>query len=205
MSTFGCPPSGVLTDIPAVTCAPSAGQVVKLGLQKVYSSGTTKNTISASTIDDKSTWTALKAANDGTKVIVTPFIGEPTFEAGALKEYGGGNTTSYGVAIPINFDPMKFTYNFINLSASQQKALSALNGSNLGVYLFNEAGQIGCVADNVTTPTTYYPIPTQKFVIMDKKIGGRESVDLTSCEIAIKAGTIISWVTPTDFDAANDL
>lgn len=205
MPTFGCPPAGALTSIPSDACTPSAGQIVKLGLQKQYTSGTTKNTITAANILLKSAWTALKAASDNTKVVVTPFVGEPTFEPGALKEYGGGNTTSYGVAIPVNFDPLKFTFNYINLSATQQAALAAYNGTNPALYLFNEAGQIGCVANDVTTPTTYYPVPTQKFVVMDKKIGGRESVDLTSCEVAIKAGTIISWVTPTDFDAANEL
>jgi hypothetical protein len=77
---------------------------------------------------------------------------------------------------------------------------------NLGVFLFNENGQIEALQDP-TTPTTYYPIPIRSLFISDKGHGGLESPDSNniSWQFAPNYSDNLAIVTPTDFNPLTDL
>ena len=91
-----CPAATTLTAIPAEGCAQNFGQIQKIIFQRLYD-GTTRNGIadgtSAGNAGLLASWTALKAATDGTKIVVSPFIEAPSDDGGDARTYGGGNET----------------------------------------------------------------------------------------------------------------
>lgn len=204
-----CPAGAELIDIPIGECPETLGQVQKVVFQRIFSTGSTKNSFVIATADPrlKASWTPLLAASDGTKVVQSPYINAPTTEAGAAKTYGGGNETIGGIEIIVGREPTSFTGNIIR---SQQKTIKALKSymcENVGVYLVDEYGRIACLVDDVTTPTKNFPIPIQGLFVGDKSLGGLEAPDMN----------VISWkffpnwsdnlviLAPTDFNALTDL
>ena len=204
-----CPAGEKLADIPVDECPSSLGQVQKVIFQRIYSSAGTKNSFVAATADPKlkASWTAVLSAKDGTKVVPSPYLNAPTTEAGAARTYGGGNETLGGVEIIIGREPTSFTANILRVAQNTISALKSYMCENVGVYLVDEFGRIACLADNVTTPTEYYPIPISSLFVGDKSLGGLEAPDMN----------VISWkffpnwsdnlviLTPTDFNALTDL
>ena len=81
---FGCPPQGALTDIPSV-CNPTIGQIVRIGFVK-YKDDTlnAKTKIAVSEIQDEAAFQLYLDVPDDLRISMTPYIGEPTFEVGAL-------------------------------------------------------------------------------------------------------------------------
>lgn len=204
-----CPAGAELIDIPIGECPETLGQVQKVVFQRIFSTGSTKNSFVIATADPrlKASWTPLLAASDGTKVVQSPYINAPTTEAGAAKTYGGGNETIGGIEIIVGREPTSFTGNIIR---SQQKTIKALKSymcENVGVYLVDEYGRIACLVDDVTTPTKNFPIPIQGLFVGDKSLGGLEAPDMN----------VISWkffpnwsdnlviLAPTNFNALTDL
>lgn len=204
-----CPAGAALADIPISECPESFGQVQKVIFQRIFSTGSTKNSFDASTSDPKlkASWTPLLAAADGTKVVQSPYIQAPTTEAGAAKTYGGGNDTLGGIEIIIGREPTSFTGNILRSTQDTIAALKTFMCETVGVYLVDEFGRIGALVDNRTTPTKYFPIPIQGLFVGDKSLGGLEAPDMN----------VVSWkffpnwsdnlviLTPTDFNALTDL
>jgi hypothetical protein len=170
--------------------------------------------MSAAEIKAKSNWDTLKAATDSTKVLISPDINNPTTEPGDLRTFGGGNQTQGGIELVIGTEPT--TFEGVMYQESQQqviKPLKQLMCENIGVYLFDEYGNIGCLAIEVetggTTVTEYRPIPVGKFYVGDKKLGGFEEPDSN----AIKWSFFPNWSddfviiprTELDFDPNTDL
>jgi len=200
-----CPLGAALPDVPINDCIEDFGQLQKIVLQRIYSSGTTKNTIADPTLE--ASWTALLAASNGTKVVQSPYLANPDSEPGAARTYGGGNATPGGVEITIGREPTSVTAEILRSPQDTIKALKELSCENIGVWLIDEHGRIGCLADDVDTPTTYYPIPVQNFFVGDKALKGLEEPDRN----AISWKFFPNWsdyfkiLTPSDFDALTDL
>lgn len=178
-----CPLASEIQDITLFDCFEDFGQIQKAALQRVYSTGTTKNSIAYSNttdIFDLASWTALIAATDGTKVQVTPEIENPTFAAGAARTTGGGNATLGGInkKIGIEVTTGEFTLNAYTQNTIAEMKLY-MQERALGIWYFNEHGQIGCLVDDITTPTQCYPIPIAQrtFFVGDKMFGGLEAED----------------------------
>lgn len=204
-----CPAGAALSNIPISECPESFGQVQKVIFQRIFSTGSTKNSFVAATADPKlkASWTPLLAAADGTKIVQSPYIQAPTTEAGAAKTYGGGNETLGGIEIIIGREPTSFTGNILRSTQDTIAALKTFMCETVGVYLVDEFGRIGALVDNRTTPTKYFPIPIQGLFVGDKSLGGLEAPDMN----------VISWkffpnwsdnlviLTPTDFNALTDL
>lgn len=189
------------------------GQIQKVAFQRVYSSGTTKNTFveATSPIDTLANWTTFQGASDSTKVTVSPFIDNPESEPGAAREYGGGNATVGGVPLILGSEPTPFT---CELLQKKQSIIDALKDymcesqvKNLGVYLFDEFGQIGCLVDDIATPANYYPIPIWSFFVSDLGFGGFESPDrnLMQWMFPPNWSDLFTVITPADFDPLTDL
>jgi hypothetical protein len=180
-----CPPAAAITTLTLASCPEQLGQVTRLIFQRVYTTGTTKNEIAdAATLKLKATWTALIAAINGTKAQASPVIHKPEFETGDVKEYGGDNDTAFGVPVAVGRDNSKFSADLLNEPASVIRVLKEYECEELGVYLVNSNGQIGCITDS--TGTKRYPIPVQSLFISDKQAGGFSEPDKHMLKFQLK-------------------
>lgn len=211
MMTCPCPANTALTTIPAQGCAQSFGQIQKVAFQRINSAAGTPNKFTATAaIGVKASWTALMAATDGTKIVVSPYIQAPTVEAGAARTFGGGNETLGGVEQIIGREPTAFTGVIRAVQQSVIKAMKELQceaqADNLGVYLFDENGNI-CALQDQTTNTTFYPIPIRALFIGDKTFGGLEAPDSNAIQWSFlpNYSDNLAIVTPTDFNPLTDL
>lgn len=210
-----CPAATALPDIPAVMCPESFGQIQKVAFQRLMKDDSTKNFFDSAgeppkDITKLASWTPLLTATDSTKVVVSPYIQAPTAEAGAARTFGGGNETPDGIEEIIGRESTPFTGVFRKVPQSIIKAVKELQcesyGDNLGVYLFDNNGNIGAIQD-ATTKTKYYPIPIRSLFVGDKTLGGLEAPDNN----AIQWSFLPNWsdnlaiVTPNDFNPLTDL
>lgn len=178
-----CPPAAALTGFAIPECLESFSQVNKVIFQRIFSAAGIKNKLTA---DPKvqATWTPGFAATDGTKMVITPYVSNPTATAGAKKTYGGGNATPGGIVKVIGVEPTTFTAQFDNMPQSVIKALKALMCENVGIYPINERGQIGALGlpTGVAQAIEYYPIPIASLFVGDKVFGGLDNPDTNAIE-----------------------
>lgn len=203
----GCPAGAHLADLSIAECKESLGQVQKVLLQRVYKAGGQKNSIADPT--KKTSWTPLLTAADGTKVVVSPYIQNPATEPGAARTFGGGNQTLGGVEIIIGREPTSFTGTIYQESQQTIATLKEYMCENVGVYLVDENGNIGCLADDPEDPTAYMPIPIGKLFVGDKKLGGFEEPDSNAIEWQFYPNwsdkLVILKSSDMDFNALTDL
>lgn len=204
-----CPVGASITDIDASSCPEGLGQIQKVVFQRVFSSGATKNSFDKTTSNPnlKASWTSLLSSATGTKAVQSPYISEPASEPGAVRNYGGGNATLGGIAIPIGREATSFTGKILEQPQSVIKQLKTLQCEQVGVYLIDEAGRIAMLADDSANPTKYYPIPITAFFVSDKVLGGLEVPDhnIISWSFFPNWSDNVVMVTPTDFNALTDL
>jgi len=174
----GCPAGKHLSDLEIAECKESFGQIQKVIFSRIYSSAGTKNTLPEATIKAKAKMTPLFSAADGTKLIISPYIQNPTTEPGEARTFGGGNQTLGGVEIVIGREPTTFSGVIYQESQSVIKTLKTYSCEKIGVYLIDENGNIGAIADS--DATTFSPIPVDKFFVGDKNLGGYEEPDSNS-------------------------
>lgn len=200
-----------MPDIPVSNCPESFGQIQKVAFQRLYKSTGEKNSFTTTTgIGKKASWTPLLAADDDTKIVISPYIQAPTAEAGAARTFGGGNETLGGVEEIVGREPTPFTGVMRKLPQKIIKALKELQceswGDNLGVYLFDENGAIGAIQD-AKTATTHYPIPIRSLFIGDKTLGGYEAPDGNNIQWAFLPNWSddLAIIVPEDFNPLTDL
>lgn len=205
-----CPLAASLPDVPLSDCPDSFGQIQKVVFQRLESAAGVKNVFTSpdKDITKKASWTPLLEATDGTKVVVSPYITAPATEPGAARTYGGGNETLGGIELTIGREPTPFTGTLLQERQATVKALKKLQCEGaLGVYLIDENGEIGAIADDPDDPTQYTPIPIYAFFVGDKNLGGLEAPDSNS----IQWNFMPNWsdnlvrVKPADFNALTDL
>lgn len=206
-----CPAAAALTTIPAVTCGENFGQIQKVAFQRLYQADGTRNSFTTTNdIKLKASWTALMAAAAGTKIVVSPYIEAPTSEPGAARTFGGGNETLGGIEEVLGPEPTPFSAVLRRMPQNVIKIMKELscesNTGNLGVYLFNDSGQIEALQDP-SVETTFYPIPIRSFFVSDKGHGGLESPDANniSWQFAPNYSDDLKIITPTDFNPLTDL
>lgn len=210
MMTCPCPANAALTTIPAQGCAENFGQIQKVAFQRLASAGVKNSFTTTNGIKLLASWSAKMAAEDGTKIVVSPYIQAPSVEPGAARTFGGGNETLGGVEIVIGREPTPFTGVIRSVQQAIIKAMKDLQceslSDNLGVYLFNANGDI-CAVQDETTPTTFYPIPIRSLFIGDKGFGGLENPDSNAISWSFlpNYSDNLAFVTPTDFNPLTDL
>lgn len=176
----GCPAGAHLADLAIPECKESLGQIQKIIIQRIYASTGVKNTITAASIKSKTAMAGLAAAADGTKIIISPYIQNPSTEPGAARTFGGGNQTLGGVEMVIGREPTPFTGVLYQESQATIKTMKEYSCENIGVYLIDENGNIGAISED--DGTNYQPIPVGKFFIGDKNLGGFEEPDSNAIE-----------------------
>lgn len=178
----GCPAGAHLADLTIPECKEAMGQIQKLAIQRVYQTAGTLNSITDPT--KNASWSSLFSAADGTKLVVTPYIQNPTTEPGAARTFGGGNQSLGGVEIIIGREPTTFSAIMYEESQAVIATMKQYMCENVGVFLIDEYGNIGCHVDDISAPTKYMPIPIGKLFIGDKKLGGFEEPDSNTLEFS---------------------
>ena len=168
MRTTVCPKPAALTSIPDLTCPQSFGQIQKIAFTRKGNPFTTE-----ALAITKSEWVTRLAALDDTKMIITPFLSGFDTEPGKAKEYGSGNEMRNGIPMILRNDPTKVSAKLFEYDSDCIKAIKKLYGEDVEVYLFNEAGWIGCQLDG----TKIKGIPIQSLNISDLKLGGFDAPD----------------------------
>jgi hypothetical protein len=218
MQLCSCPAAAALTTIPAAPCAESFGQIQKVAFERLRKADGTVNSFTTGTstgIDKLAAWTAKMAKTDGEKVVISPYIQAPTQEAGAARTFGGGNETLGGVEIVIGREPSTFTGVMRAVPQNIIKAMKALQceaqADNLGVFLFDENGNIEAIKQSETVESTttvsYLPIPIRSLFISDKAHGGLEAPDSNNISWSFlpNYSDDLGIVTPSDFNPLTDL
>lgn len=201
-----CPAATALSSWNAVQCTESFGQIQKVAFQRIYD-GTAKNTVAAADFVTLAKWQTLTTSADGKKVVVSPYIQAPTNEANAPRTFGGGNDTLGGVEIIIGREPSAFSAVLRGIPQSVIKVMKELEceaaAGNLGVYLFDENGNIEALYDG----TNYMPIPIRSLFISDKSHGGLEAPDSNNIQWTFlpNYSDDLAIVTPTDFNPLTDI
>lgn len=183
-----CPAASTVPTIPAETCAQNFGQRQKFIFQRLRDGHGDRIPITDVDAAKISTWIALKAAQDDTKIAVTPFIENPADDGGDARTYGGGNETLNGIEMVVGSNPINVT---CRLNGKKQDIIAALKllecealSNNLGVYAINEKGQI----EGVHEGRDWYPAPIQKFYVSDKKHGDFDGPDYNDMSFSYAPG-----------------
>lgn len=171
----GCPAGAHLADLQIADCKESLGQIQKVIIQRRFSSAGVLNKIAATDIKSKTAMAALAAAADGTKIIISPYIQNPTTTPGEARTFGGGNQTLGGVEIVIGREATSFEGIIYQEKQSTIKTMKEYGCEDIGVYLIDENGNIGAIKDG--TKDEYRPIPLRSFFVGDKNLGGYEEPD----------------------------
>lgn len=206
-----CPAASALTTIPNVACAENFGQIQKVAFQRLrQADGTVNSFTTTASILLKASWTALLAATNGTKVVISPYINAPADSGGDARMSSGGNDDLGGVATVLGGNPVQFDGQIRSVPQSVIKVMKELqceaNAGNLGVFLFDENGNIEALQDP-TTATTYYPIPIRGLFIGSKIHGNYDAKDsnLISWQYPDNYSDDLVIVKPTDFNPLTDL
>lgn len=195
-----CPASAALGDIDKSTCFEDFGQVVGGAFQRVFKADGSKNSFDYSTANPniEASWTPFLTATDSTKIVPIPQFSNVEFEAGEVRTFGSGNQVVGGVPIVLGRDSSSFTGSFYRTPQAIIKQLKAMecevgpSGGRLGVYLFNEEGQILAISDNNSiggNPGFAYPIPLRSFFVGDLAIGGFDGANTNN----FSAGLAPNW------------
>lgn len=206
-----CPASAAITTIPKVSCPENFGQIQKVAFQRLTKADGTRNSFTSSaSILLKASWTALLAAADGSKVVVSPYINAPADSGGDVRLTSGGNDDLGGIPSVLGGNPVQFDGQLRSIPQSVIKIMKELqceaNAGNLGVYLFDENGKIEALQD-ATTATTYYPIPIRALFIGSKIHGNFDAKDMNaiSWQYPDNYSDQLAIITPTDFNPLVDL
>lgn len=206
-----CPAAAAITTIPNVTCPENFGQIQKVAFQRLSKANGERNSFSTTAdIKLKASWTALLSANDGSKVVVSPYINAPADSGGDARMTSGGNDDLGGIPNVLGGNPVQFDGSLRSIPQSVIKAMKELqceaNAGNLGVFLFDENGKIEAIQDDKTT-TTYYPIPIRALFIGSKIHGNFDAKDSNaiSWQYPDNYSDNLAIITPSDFNPLTDL
>lgn len=206
-----CPAAAAIATIPNVTCPENFGQIQKVAFQRLRKADGKRNSFTTeAAITSKASWTSLLSAEDGSKVVVSPYINAPADSGGDARMTSGGNDDLGGIAEVLGGNPVQFDGYLRSVPQSVIKTMKALqceaNAGNLGVFLFDENGKIEAIQDE-TTPTTYYPIPIRALFIGSKIHGNFDAKDSNaiSWQYPDNYSDDLAIVTPSDFNPLTDL
>jgi len=205
-----CPAASALTTIPNVACQESFGQIQKVAFQRLRKAdGTANSFTSQASILLKASWTALLAAADGSKIVVSPYINSPADSGGDARMSSGGNDDLGGIATVLGGNPVQFDGSLRSIPQSVIKVMKELQceaaAGNLGVFLFDENGKIEAIEGE--TEGTYTPIPIHALFIGSKIHGNYDAKDANAIQWQYpdNYSDNLAIVTPTDFNPLTDL
>lgn len=176
----GCPLGPSLENLAIPECMENLGQIQKAIFQRISGAdGLNGLPLSESgTRLTKSSMETFLSAKDATKIVISPYINNPTTEPGAARTFGGGNQTPDGIEIVLGREPTTFTSALYQMPQSVIKTLKTYQCENVGVYLIDGNGAIA----GLKSGTKLMPIPIRGLFVGDKKLGGFDEVDSNALE-----------------------
>ena len=205
-----CPAAAAIATIPNVTCPENFGQIQKVAFQRLRKADGTKNSFTnAASILLKASWTALLAAANGTKIVVSPYINAPADSGGDARMTSGGNDDLGGIPTVLGGNPVQFDGSLRSIPQSVIKTMKELQceaaAGNLGVFLFDENGKIEAIKGE--TDGDYLPIPIRALFIGSKIHGNFDAKDSNaiSWQYPDNYSDDLVIVAPTDFNPLTDL
>jgi hypothetical protein len=146
--TISCPLPAVLTAVPESACPFRFDQISKIAFQQIQTAGFMTTT----TILLKATWTALLAAVDATKIVLSPPINNCIIPPSELNAEGGNDNTTIGGVRKINgLNMVQVTGQLLNISDATKLAMQALfdftkapapGVTKLWAYFFTTDGKV---------------------------------------------------------------
>ena len=208
-----CPAAIALTTIPAITCPENFGQIQKVAFQRLRKDDGTPNVFGLTNpIVQKASWTAAMAANTSSKIVVSPYINAPADSGGDARMTSGGNDDLGGIPTVLGGNPVQFDGVLRAVPQSVIKAMKELQceaaAGNLGVFLFDENGNVEAVAvDLGDDGTGHAPIPIRALFIGSKIHGNFDAKDSNaiSWQYPDNYSDDLAIVTPDDFNPLTDL
>ena len=205
-----CPAAAAIATIPNVVCPENFGQIQKVAFQRLRKADGTRNSFTTTaSILLKASWTALLAATNGTKIVVSPYINAPADSGGDARMTSGGNDDLGGVPQVLGGNPVQFDGSLRAIPQSVIKTMKELQceaaAGNLGVFLFDENGKIEAIKG--ATDGDYMPIPIRALFIGSKIHGNFDAKDSNaiSWQYPDNYSDDLAIVTPTDFNPLTDL
>lgn len=207
-----CPAATALTTIPNVQCPENFGQIQKVAFQRLrQADGTVNKFTTATDIKLKASWTELIASNNntGTKVVISPYINAPTDGGGDARMSSGGNDDLGGIPVVLGGNPVTFEGQIRQVPQNVIKIMKELQceaaAGNLGVFLFDENGNIEALAGSTTGD--YLPIPIRALFIGSKIHGNYDAKDMNaiSWQYPDNYSDNLDIIKPTDFNPLTDL
>lgn len=213
MQTCQCPQSTALTTISPVTCAERFGQTQKVIFQRLIDDDDDQNIvhngITEPNAKDVDKWVSLKGESGDKKIVVTPFIENPTPDGGEAKTVGGGNESLNGAETVIGSNPVGMTFDMNNMPQSVIEEMEGLVCEamvrNLGVFLVNQNGQVRGIKEKSitsggTTTVTWRPIPIQTLFVGEWQPGGLDANDKNALSFKFVPGYLkkTAILTPTN-------
>lgn len=205
---YTCPLPAAISDLSPLACAEHFGQILRIGFQRIGTSF--PDLAGVGGIQLLASWTALIAAVDGTKIQVAPIHENFVIPAGeAITEGGDDNSTPFGQAIVVGAGQITASGRYRGLPSANKKELDTLVSESgvfnqLGVYLFNEHGQIIC---QNKTGTEYEPFPITGYFIgsVDSQGNNTHNFNMFQWSFASDWSNDYVIVDPTDFNPLLDL
>lgn len=187
------------------TTCQNLGEIQRIGFQRIFSTGSTKNTFSTTDGLLQTNWDTAIAADDGTKITLSPLLyGENKITVGDPRE---DDVALGGIPEIVGSSPTAFS---AQIKKEHQKWITRMKtyaSENIGVWLFDEHGQVGCIVDDQDTPTTYWPIPVKGFFVSDVETGNYATLQKNNLMFKFLPNWSDDFVTfvPTDFNPVSDL
>lgn len=205
-----CPAAAAITTIPNVVCPENFGQIQKVAFQRLrQANGNVNKFTTAASILLKASWTALLTADNGTKIVVSPYINAPADSGGDARLTSGGNDDLGGIPTVLGGNPVQFDGSLRSIPQSVIKTMKELQceaaAGNLGVFLFDENGKIEAIKG--ASDGDYLPIPIRALFIGSKIHGNFDAKDSNaiSWQYPDNYSDDLVIVTPTDFNPLTDL
>lgn len=198
-----CPSTGAALATLGETCQ-SLGEIQKVAFQRIWK-GVTKNNFSINDAKTKANWDSAIAKTDSEKITISSLLyGEEKITPGEARE---DDATLGGIAEIIGSTPTEFSAQIKKQHQKWIEKMKPYMGDNIGVYLFDEHGQIGCLVDDQDNPTTYYPIPIKGLFIGDLATGNYNSLQSNAIQWKFLPNWSDKFVTfkPSDFNPVHDL
>lgn len=203
-----CPAAAALTTIPNVACPENFGQIQKVAFQRLRKADGTANYFeSIESAALKASWTALLAAADGSKIVVSPYINAPADSGGDARMSSGGNDDLGGIPTVLGGNPVQFDGSLRSIPQSVIKVMKELQceaaAGNLGVFLFDENGKIEAIEED----DFIYPIPIRALFIGSKIHGNYDAKDSNaiSWQYPDNYSDNLVILTPSNFNPLTDL
>lgn len=179
---LNCGCKGALPTLPTVLCKAMFGQIQRIVFQRRFDDNGEVNKITPEQMSQAATWISLSVAEDSTKIVLSPFIGNPELGSGAKRAFGGDNSTVNGIELNMGRETAQFS---AVLYEESQDLISCLKGymcETLGVYLVDEYGGIAAT----TYGDDFAAIPITNLFIGDKGFGGLTEPDANAINFSLK-------------------